>query len=144
MSYTPWFTAAPLEQTTLNGIEQLFMTFGTADRVQYEDQIDFFTALTGSGQGWVAFFETCLMQCAIHHGINPDMAERSIRQLFLGMGSLLSQSHDSMEKTVQLLIDYAGTTAAGLTQMQQSQIRQAVATSIMAAYQKATSDMTRA
>ena len=142
LSYTPWFATASVDQSALMSVQILFSTFGETDQVFHEDQIDFFTALTGSGQGWVAFFESCLIQCAIKHGLKPDMAERSIRQLFRGMGNLLFQSPDSMEAVVKLLVDYAGTTAAGLIQMQNTRIVKDVESGITAAYQKAKSDMT--
>ena len=143
LSYTPWFATPEVDSETLWAVQALFETCGQADRVKSEDHLDFFTALIGSGQGWVAFFESACIQCAVHHGIHPDIAERAVRQLFLGMGTLLAHSKDSVDHVIQLLVDYAGTTAAGLTYMKNSAISQEIENAVTAAYHKATSDMTQ-
>jgi pyrroline-5-carboxylate reductase len=139
LSYTPWFTTAVIDYPVIGAIEKLFNTFGKSVQVSKEDQIDFFTALTGSGQGWVAFFESCLIQIANNYGLKKNVAEEAIRQLFLGMGVLLSQSKEPIVDTVNLLIDYKGTTAAGLMHLQKTDIFEEIKCAIDASYKKAKS-----
>lgn len=141
-SYTPWFCERELDADRAAAVQKLFETMGMADRVTNEDDINFFTALTGSGQGWVAFMEQSLIQCAQSQGIPHAIAERAVRQLFLGMGKLLAQSDVSIEELIKVLIDYAGTTAAGLIVMKNSTITKEVEKAILASYKKANSDMT--
>lgn len=142
-SYTPWFATPEVSKQQLDAIAQWFAIFGAADQVKNEDEINFFTALTGSGQGWVAFFEQCLIQCGVNYGLAPELAERAIRQLFLGMGKLLAKEKQSTDDLISMLIDYAGTTAAGLKEMQASMIAKEIARAIEASYQKSMSDMTK-
>lgn len=142
-SYTPWYATQEVSKAQLTALRQWFELFGAADQVQQENDINFFTALTGSGQGWVAFFEKCLIQCGIDYGLKTDLAEHAVRQLFLGMGDLLAQEKQPMNALVKELIDYAGTTAAGLKEMAGSAIEQDVTKAITASYQKAMSDMTK-
>lgn len=141
MSYTPWYASFGLDFHAAQAVQELLETFGKAHRMQNEDQIDFFTALTGSGQGWVAFFQKCLVQSAVNHGISNGLAEQAVRQLFLGMGTLLAQSQQPLDRLLTKLIDYAGTTAAGLLAFESSKVLEEVVRAIEVSYNKARSDM---
>lgn len=141
-SYTPWFATPNLKQEVLECIQKLFQTLGTADQVQCEDDMEFFTALTGSGQGWIAFLESCLIKCAENHGLSAEVAKRAVQQLFFGISHLLAETQIPVEQIVKDLVDYAGTTAAGLKVMINSDIKNELETSILAAYNKANSDLT--
>ncbi|NHX28415.1 pyrroline-5-carboxylate reductase, partial [Escherichia coli] len=70
-------------------------------------------------------------------GVAPDMAERAVRQLFSAGGAMLADDPASPEQQVQGMIDYAGTTAAGLLAMREAGLGRVVATGLDAAVAKA-------
>lgn len=107
-----------------------------------EDQIDYFSALTGPGPAFVAFYMDAMIQHAVRRGVDPEIAELAVKQLFHGAGNMLAASDLSPVQTVRVFIDYAGTTAAGLTTFQASSLSRDIGCGIDAAYQKAKSGMT--
>ncbi len=89
--------------------------------------------MTGPVPGFVAMFADAMAQYAIAQGVEPRVAERAVRQLFLAGGHLLSESDASASAHVQAMIDYAGTTAAGLLAMRAAGIVEAIAVGLEAA-----------
>lgn len=133
MAYSPWFAAPDVTVADKAIVTWLFEACGTTDEVPAEDQIDCFTAVTGPVPGFVAMFADAMAQYAVAQGVEPKVAERAVRQLFLAGGHLLSASDDSAATHVQAMIDYAGTTAAGLLAMREAGVSQAIAKGLEAA-----------
>lgn len=92
---------------------------GLSDAVPDEGQIEIFTALTGPVPGFAAFFADSMVQYALANGVEPDIAIRAVKQLFLASGQIMSADTVSPEDRVREMVDYAGTTAAGLIRMQE-------------------------
>jgi pyrroline-5-carboxylate reductase len=133
LSYSPWYAEPGLPSTDCDFVRRLLDACGMSDRVPEEAQIDYFTAFTGSGPGFVALFADAMVQHAVASGIAPEIAERAVRQLFLGAGTMIAAADASPGETVQAFVDYAGTTAAGLRAMQQSSLKADIGRGIEAA-----------
>lgn len=118
LAYSPWFASAETSETDHARASALFGACGVTDRVGDEAQIEYFTALTGPVPGFVAFFAKVMTEYAVSRGIAPDMADRAIRQLFLAAGKMMADGPLSPAGHVREMIDYAGTTAAGLEAME--------------------------
>ena len=142
LSFTPWFAALAVTAEDKEFVQSLFGTCGRADEVPTEDQIDYFSALTGPGPAFVAFYMDAMIQHAVRRGVDPKIAELAVKQLFHGAGNMLAASDLSPAQTVRAFIDYAVTTAAGLTTFQASSLSRDIGCGIDAAYQKAKSGMT--
>ena len=142
LSYTPWFAAPAVTAEDKEFVQSLFGTCGRADEVPAEDQIDYFTALTGPGPAFVAYYVDAMIQHAVRRGVDPEIAERAVKQIFLSAGTMLEASELSPAQTVRVFIDYAGTTAAGLNAFQTSSLSENIGRGIDAAYQKAKTGMT--
>ncbi len=142
LSYTPWFAARAVTAEDKVFVQSLFGTCGRADEVPAEDQIDYFSALTGPGPAFVAFYVDTMIQHAVGRGVDPEIAERAVKQLFHGAGTMLAASDLSPAQTVRVFIDYAGTTAVGLNAFQASSLSRDIGRGIDAAYQKAKDGMT--
>ncbi len=142
LSYTPWFAAPALTAGDKVFVQTLFGTCGRADEVPAEEQIDYFTALTGPGPAFIAFYADAMVQHAARCGVDPEIAERAVKQLFHGAGAMIAASDLSPAQTVRVFVDYAGTTAAGLDAFQASSLSQNIGRGIDAAYQKAKTGMT--
>ena len=137
LAYSPWYTPDDLSEADRNMVRELFGACGATDEVGDEDQLDLFTALTGPVPGFVAFYADCMVAYATRHGVARDVAERAIRQLFHASGALLASSAPSPGEHVQSMIDYAGTTAAGLEEMRRSPLATAIESGLDAAYRRA-------
>jgi pyrroline-5-carboxylate reductase len=137
LSYTPWIASPKVSDHHKKYLHQLFANLGESDEFETEEDIDFFTALTGSGEGLINYFALTMLESAVNYGLNPRVAEKAICQLFKGIGYLMVNSGHSIEETVANLIHYAGTTAAGINAMKKAKLSKAVAAGIQAAYIKA-------
>lgn len=136
-SYSPWFASAAVDENGRDLVSRLFEACGLADEVSSEDQIDFFTALTGPGPAFVAFYANAMIAAAGSAGIDPTLAERAVTQLFRGGVRLLETSGQSPAETVQSFLDYRGTTAAGLRALQEAGVDEGIAAGLQAAYHAA-------
>lgn len=142
LSYTPWYATDPVTTEDRDVVQGMFESCGRADRVPVEDQIDYFTALTGPGPAFLAFFADAMIQHAAGAGVDPRIAERAVHQLFRGGSVLLADSTESPAEIVQTFVDYAGTTAAGLEAMRNCALAEDIGRGIEAAYTSAKTILT--
>jgi pyrroline-5-carboxylate reductase len=126
LAYTPFFASPAVTEADRKTAKRLFEACGATDEVSDEGQIDVFTALTGPVPGFVAYFADCVLSYAVGQGIDPAIADRAVRQLFRASGTMLAEDGPSPADHVREMIDYAGTTAAGLKHMEGSPLRQAI------------------
>lgn len=141
--FTPYFSNDLVLSAERKAFESWFSCLGLVEEVANERDVDRLTALTGSGHGWVAFFEAAMIEAGVEIGLSTSLASRAVRQLFKGMGELIATELVSPADTVQTLIDYAGTTAAGLQCMRELDIDQHVVRSIMTSFNRAKMNMTK-
>ncbi|MBD9374377.1 NAD(P)-binding domain-containing protein [Rhizobium sp. ARZ01] len=122
LSFTPWFATDNVPDHELDFVFRFFSASGRAHGITDETQLDYFTALTGSGPAFPALFADAMIRHAIGAGIDPDVADAAVRQLFLGAGVLMAQSETTPAGLVDVFLEYQGTTAAGLTAMIESDV----------------------
>ncbi|MEO1328333.1 MAG: pyrroline-5-carboxylate reductase dimerization domain-containing protein [Pseudomonadota bacterium] len=137
LAYSPWFASAAVGEADRTLVRALFEPCGLTDEIFDENQIDQFTALTGPVPGFVAFLADCMVQHARARGIDAAIADRAVRQLFLASGAALGQEASTPAEQVQAMIDYAGTTAAGLEAMRASGIAAEISAGLDAAAERA-------
>ncbi len=138
-SYTPWFASAAVDDNGRDLVGRLFEACGLADQVPDEDQIDYFTGLTGSGPAFIAFYADAMIAASRAAGIDATLAERAVSQLFRGGISLLQASGQSPAEAVQTFLDYRGTTASGLRALEDAGVARGIAAGLDAAYRAAKS-----
>ncbi len=136
LAYSPWCASREVTAEDREATQALFNAIGQTDEVASEDQIDQFTALIGPVPGFVAYYADCMVNYAVKTGIDPAIAERAVRQLFHASGVVMATAEASPAEQVKAMIDYAGTTAAGLNVMQASPLADAIAEGLDAAYKK--------
>jgi len=136
MAYSPWVAPRGLSATDRETVQTLLSVCGLSDEVDSEPQIEAFTALTGPVPGFVAFFADSMVQYALASGIEPDVAVRAVKQLFLASGQTLSSDTVTPSDRVREMIDYAGTTAAGLVKMQELGLPRLVAEGLAASTER--------
>lgn len=125
LAYSPYF-AGPGATAEDRALAQRFLAAcGLTDEAGSEDEIDLFTAITGPVPGFAALFADCLIRHAVARGVDPGRAERAVRQLFRASGVMLADGPAPAEH-VRQMIDYAGTTAAGMTRMLEAGLAEAI------------------
>ncbi|EPX78846.1 pyrroline-5-carboxylate reductase family protein [Salipiger mucosus] len=137
LAYTPWVASPGTTEADRRGTAQLFSAIGATDRLEDEGLLDHFTAMTGPVPGFVAFFADAMIRHAEAQGVPPQVADRAIRQLFFAAGQMMAEDATPPGGHVTQMIDYAGTTAAGLQAMQDGPIREAVSEGLAAAAARA-------
>lgn len=137
LAYSPWFAAPGVPDDDRRHVAALFAAVGLTDEVPDEGQLDLFTAMTGPVPGFVAFYAACMVRYATDRGVAPATADRAVRQLFLAAGVMLAADPPSPADHVRRMLDYAGTTAAGLETMQDGPLAEAIADGLDAALRRA-------
>lgn len=137
LAYSPWVATTQVDEADRACVKKIFDACGTNDEIDDESHLDHFTAMTGPVPGFVAFYAKCMIDYAVKSGIAPAIADRAVRQLFFASGAMLMHGKPTPSEHVQEMIDYAGTTAAGLISMQNSPIPEAIAEGLDAAVDKA-------
>ena len=136
LAYTPWVAGGAVTARDRALATALFGAIGQTDEISAEAHIDDFTALTGPVPGFVAYFADSMIRHATAQGIPEKIATRAIRQLILASGEMLKEGATPAQH-VQEMVDYAGTTAAGLTHLRQGEFDAALSEALLAATQKA-------
>ena len=137
MAYSPWIGSDALTEADRETVRALFSAIGQTDELTDEAHIDHFTALTGPVPGFVALYADCMIRFAVAEGIAPEVATRAMRQLFLSSGRMLGRDGPSPADEVKAMVDYAGTTAAGLVAMEKAGIAGVIAEGLSAAVARA-------
>lgn len=127
LAYSPWCASSDLAPTDQETVAALLSACGLSDRVEDETQIEIFTALTGPVPGFAAFFADAMVQYATANGVDAKTALRAVKQLFLASGRIMSEDTITPADRVTEMVDYAGTTAAGLVKMQKLDLPRLIA-----------------
>jgi pyrroline-5-carboxylate reductase len=135
-SYTPVFVESEVAADAAV-VASIFRSCGEVDVVDREQDIDYFTALSGSGEAFPALLAEAMMADAIRRGISSAMAIRAVQQLLIGTGRLQAAHRRSPVDVVQAFVDYKGTTAAGINAMRATGFAESVGAGLEAAFRKA-------
>ncbi len=137
LSFTPWHATADCTAADKAFTDGFFGCSGKTAALSTEGELDYFTALTGSGPAFIAAFADAMIQDAVSRGVPVEIADGAVRQLFLGAGTWMAQARETPAETVRIFTDYGGTTAAGLTAMAAADIVTPIRKGLAAATEKA-------
>jgi len=134
---TVW-TATP--EVTLKQKKQAKAILGVMGEEIYtaeEKFLDMATAVSGSGPAYVFYFVESLIEAALHLGFTPDVAEKLVRQTFLGATHLLQKSAKPPAELRRNVTSPGGTTAAAIEQLEKGGLNKLVALAVAAAFKRA-------
>jgi len=137
LSFTPWFATDDVRKSEAEFAQRFFAASGKAHFITDEHELDYFTALTGSGAAFPALVADAMIRHAIEAGIDPETADLAVRQLFLGAATQMASVRDTPADIVELFMEYRGTTAAGLSAMIDADLAHAVFRGLTAARRRA-------
>jgi pyrroline-5-carboxylate reductase len=115
-SYTPWLATQEVTDEQKAFAQRLFETFGSADEVFTESDLNYLTALVGTGPAYPALLARSMLEHAVNSGLPPAIAHRAVNAVVVDASQLIGSGH-SIDELLQALISYRGVTAAGLESM---------------------------
>lgn len=111
--------------------ESILGSVGLVVRVA-EDHLDAVTGLIGSGPAYLFLVAESLMAAGRTEGLDADVVDAMVRQLFTGAARLLADGDDPADLRVRVTSP-GGTTAAGLAVLDGREVRDAFAAAVAAA-----------
>lgn len=125
------------DQSLRDALSGLLQAVGQVVWVESENDIDAVTAVSGSGPAYVFHMVEALAQAGVEVGLDQETAMQLARQTIVGAGALLAASAESAEQLRINVTSPAGTTAAGLSVLQESgRLRALMAETVKAAYDR--------
>jgi pyrroline-5-carboxylate reductase len=114
----------------------IFSALGRVVRID-ESLMDAFTALAGSGPAYVFYLAEAMTRAATEMGFDPQTAQDIARWTIAGSGLLLEQSDQTPAVLRAAVTSKGGTTAAATASLDGANVREAFATAIQAARDRA-------
>lgn len=136
-SFTLWYASDHLNDNDHALVRAIFDACGTEDEAKDEREIDYFTALTGSGPAFPALLAEAMTKHAIEFGIPPKRARKAVRAVIIGAAGLLEKNNQTAAEILASFMEYQGTTAAALETMRAEGFDNAVASGISSGFSKA-------
>jgi pyrroline-5-carboxylate reductase len=116
--------------------EGILAAVGTVVRVS-EAALDAVTGLSASGPAYLFLVAEALIDAGVLVGLTRDVSRGLVEQLFVGSARLLAESGDPPEALRAAVTSPAGTTAAGLRELERRGVRAAFLEAVAAATQRA-------
>jgi pyrroline-5-carboxylate reductase len=137
-SATVWVASAPLDGPEKKCVEYVLGSMGLAVEVPTEVFIDFGTGLVGSGPAFVFLVVEAFVDAGVHLGFKRDTATELVIQLFEGCVAVMKASPNvSVAQHRWNVTSPGGTTAAGLTALEDGKVRTAIREAVLRAAAKA-------
>lgn len=115
----------------------LFASIGREIYVEDEKKLDMATAVSGSGPGYVFLFIEAMIEGAVSIGLTRPEATAMVLQTVYGSAFYAQESGRPAAELRGMVTSPAGTTAAGLFELEKGSVRAAIIESIKAAHQRA-------
>lgn len=115
----------------------LLRAIGREIYVDDERKVDMATAVSGSGPGYVFLFIEAMIEGAVSIGLTRPQAEEMVLQTVYGSAVFAQESGRSAAELRALVTSPAGTTAAGLLELEKGAVRASIIEAIRAAYRRA-------
>lgn len=115
----------------------LFASIGREIYVEDEKKLDMATAVSGSGPGYVFLFIEAMIDGAVSIGLTRPQATEMVLQTVYGSALYAQESGRPAAELRGMVTSPAGTTAAGLFELEKGSVRAAIIESIKAAHQRA-------
>ena len=102
-----------------------------------EKQLDAVTGLSGSGPAFVFVFIEALIDAGVHVGLSREDAHQLAVQTVLGATKIIDQNREHPAVWKNRVTTPAGTTAAGLFELEQGKFRSIINAAVIAATERA-------
>lgn len=135
-SFTPWL-AEGLSDRDAAVVGRILSAMGQAQRIGTEAQLDYLTALSGSGAAYPALMAKAMLEDAAARGLPADVARKAVEAVVCGSSGLLQGQMGRIDDVLDAYKSYRGITAAGLEAAERAGFGQSLRAAMEAATRKA-------
>ncbi|MGE3074014.1 MAG: pyrroline-5-carboxylate reductase [Dehalococcoidia bacterium] len=132
-----WFATPAVTPAQREFVQSLLSAIGSELYVDDEKKIDMVTAVSGSGPAYVFMFIEAMIDGAVAIGLPRLAAEELVLQTLVGSSLYARGSNHSAAELRAMVTSPAGTTAAGLLELEKGAFRASVIECVRAAHQRA-------
>ncbi|MBI2767922.1 MAG: pyrroline-5-carboxylate reductase [Chloroflexi bacterium] len=132
-----WTATAAVTEPQRELARGLLGAIGRELYVDDEKKLDMATAVSGSGPGYVFLFIEAMIEGAVSIGLTRAQAEEMVLQTVYGSAVYAQESGRNAAELRGLVTSPAGTTAAGLLELERGGVRAAIIECIRAAHRRA-------
>ena len=132
-----WTATAAVDATQRELVRGLLDAIGREMYVDDEKKLDMATAVSGSGPGYVYLFIEALVEGAVAIGLTRAQAEEIVLQTVYGSALYAQESGRAPADLRAAVTSPAGTTAAGLFELEKGALRASVIECVRAAHRRA-------
>ncbi len=133
---TVWTATAAVSRAQRHLTESILAALGEQLAVEDEHYLDAATGLSGSGPGFVLLLIEALIDAGVHVGFARADAQRMVLQTVEGTVALMRESGLHPAELRNRVTSPAGTTDAGLVELEGSGVRAALLRAVDAAYRR--------
>jgi pyrroline-5-carboxylate reductase len=132
-----WTATGAVTDTDRELVARLLSCLGDHIYVSDEAKIDMATAVNGSGPGFIYLLMEAMVDAAVAIGLTRAQAEPLVRQTFFGSAAYANESKATLGELRGQVTSPAGTTAAGLFELERLGVRGAIMEAVRAAHARA-------
>ncbi|MGE0600749.1 MAG: pyrroline-5-carboxylate reductase [Dehalococcoidia bacterium] len=132
-----WTATTAVTPSQREFVSSLLSAIGSELYVDDEKKIDMVTAVSGSGPAYVFMFIEALIDGAVAIGLPRPAAEELVLQTLVGSSLYAKGSNHSAAELRAMVTSPAGTTAAGLLELEKGAFRASVIECVRAAHHRA-------
>ena len=132
-----WTASAEVDDDQREATRRLLGALGRELYVDSEAKIDMATAVSGSGPGYVFLMIEAMVDAGVAIGLTRAQATEMVLQTVAGSALYAQQSELSPADLRARVTSPAGTTAAGLIEMERGALRASIIDGVKAAYERA-------
>lgn len=133
---TVWTVTEKVSAEQKTAAQSIYGSLGAEIFVDAEKYLDMATAISGSGPGYIFLLIEAMVDAGVHLGFARPVAEKLVMQTMAGSVAYAQQSDQHVAQLRNQVTSPGGTTAAGLSAMEQGNIRSTLANGIWAAYKR--------
>lgn len=124
-----------LSQEQYHFVQKVFHGLGRVYILQ-EEHFDAFTALMGSGPAYVYYFMESLIEAGVSMGFPREQSREMVQALMEGSVKMSELSKDSVTSLRESIMSPAGTTGAGVLELERKAVRSSIVDAVLAAKQR--------
>ncbi|MEO8541454.1 MAG: pyrroline-5-carboxylate reductase, partial [bacterium] len=132
-----WTCTSAVSASERKLVSDLLGAIGRQIYFEDEKKLDMATAVSGSGPAYVFMFIEAMVEGAVAVGLPRAAAEEMVLQTLLGSALYAQESGKSAGELRAMVTSPAGTTAAGLLELEKGAFRASVIECVRAAHQRA-------
>lgn len=133
---TVWVATPSVTPEQRKLTQQILNALGEHVMVEDEHYLDMATGLSGSGPGYIFLLIEAMIDAGVHIGFSRADAQKMVLQTIDGSVELVRSTGLHPAELRNRVTSPAGTTAAGLFELEQSGLRAAVLRAVQAAYHR--------